>query len=57
MLFEERLVWVMRADHPMADQPLTIDRLCALPHIIIAMAELTRRWWTDRWSITDLSGG
>jgi DNA-binding transcriptional LysR family regulator len=38
-LFEERLVWVMRADHPMANEPLTIDRLCALPHIIIAMAE------------------
>jgi DNA-binding transcriptional LysR family regulator len=38
-LFDERLVWVMRADHPMADEPLTMDRLCALPHIIIAMAE------------------
>jgi DNA-binding transcriptional LysR family regulator len=38
-LFEERLVWVMRADHPMADEPLTLDRLCALPHIIIALAE------------------
>ena len=33
------MVWVLRADHPMADQPLTMDRLCALPHIIIAIAE------------------
>jgi DNA-binding transcriptional LysR family regulator len=39
VLFDERLVWVMRADHPMAGEPLTMDRLCALPHIIIAMAE------------------
>ena len=38
-LFEERLVWVMRAGHPAADQPLTMDVLCALPHIIIALTE------------------
>ncbi len=38
-LFEERLVWVMRADHPAADKPLSMEVLCALPHIIIAMAE------------------
>jgi DNA-binding transcriptional LysR family regulator len=38
-LFEERMVWVLRADNPMADEPLTMDRLCALSHIIIALAE------------------
>ena len=38
-LFDERLVWVIRADHPMADEPLTMDRLVALPHIIVAQVE------------------
>jgi DNA-binding transcriptional LysR family regulator len=38
-LFEERMVWVIRADHPMADQPLTMDALCDLPHILIVQAE------------------
>ncbi len=38
-LFDERMVWVLRTDHPMADQPLTMDGLCALPHIIIALTE------------------
>jgi DNA-binding transcriptional LysR family regulator len=38
-LFRDRMVWVMRADHPAAAEPLTMDRLCALPHIIIALAE------------------
>jgi DNA-binding transcriptional LysR family regulator len=38
-LFDERMVWVIRADHPMADQPLTMNRLCDLPHIIVAQVE------------------
>ena len=38
-LFEERMVWVMRADHPSAGEPLTMERLCALPQIILVMAE------------------
>jgi DNA-binding transcriptional LysR family regulator len=38
-LFEERMVWVLRTGHPMADQPLTMDGLCALPHILIALTE------------------
>jgi DNA-binding transcriptional LysR family regulator len=38
-LFDERMVWAIRADHPMADQPMTMDLLCALPHIIIAQME------------------
>jgi len=38
-LFEERLVWALRADHPLANEPLTLERLCTLPHIIIAMGE------------------
>lgn len=38
-LFQERMVWVMRADHPAAAEPLTLERLCALPQIILVMAE------------------
>ena len=38
-LFQERMVWVMRADHTMAREPLTMERLCALPQIILVMAE------------------
>lgn len=38
-LFDERLVWVIRADHPMAGRPLTMDGLCDLAHIIIAQVE------------------
>ena len=38
-LFEERMVWAIRSDHPMADLPLTMDRLCDLAHIIIAQVE------------------
>ena len=38
-LFDERMVWVIRANHPMADQPLTMDVLCDLPHIILAQVE------------------
>ena len=38
-LFEERMVWAIRADHPLADRPMTMDLLCELPHIIIAQME------------------
>jgi DNA-binding transcriptional LysR family regulator len=38
-LFEDRMVWVIRAGHPMAEQPLTMDRLVSLPQIIIAQVE------------------
>src|SRR5579875_2760748 len=38
-LFEDRMVWAIRADHPLAGRPLTMDRLCELPHIIIAQME------------------
>jgi DNA-binding transcriptional LysR family regulator len=38
-LFEERMAWAIRADHPMAHEPLTMDRLCEPPHIIIAQVE------------------
>jgi DNA-binding transcriptional LysR family regulator len=36
-LMQERMVWAMRADHPLASAPLTMERLCRLPHIILAI--------------------
>lgn len=38
-LFDERMVWALREDHPAAQAELSMERLCALPHIIIALAE------------------
>jgi DNA-binding transcriptional LysR family regulator len=38
-LFHERMAWVLRADHPAAIEPLTMERLCALPQIILVTAE------------------
>jgi len=38
-LFQERMIWVMRADHPLAPKPLTLDRLASSPHIVLSMAE------------------
>jgi DNA-binding transcriptional LysR family regulator len=38
-LFSDRLVWVVRKGHPAADLPLTLDRLGALGHIFVAIAD------------------
>ncbi len=38
-LFQEQMVWAMRADHPLASGPLTLDHLAASPHIVLSMAE------------------
>ena len=38
-LFQERMVWILRADHPLADAPLTMERLCTLPQVILVMGE------------------
>lgn len=35
-VFTDELVWVMREDHPVANQPLTLERLAELPHVQIA---------------------
>lgn len=37
-LFHERQVWVMRRSNAAAQQPLTLDRLAGLPHIIVSNA-------------------
>ncbi len=38
-LFEERLVWALRRDHPAASRPLTLDVLASLPHLIVSSAD------------------
>jgi len=40
VLVQETLVWVMRADHPMAQEPLTLERLAAIPHLVPGVAEM-----------------
>ena len=37
-LFQERLVWVARQAHPLANQPLTLDTLAEEPHLTISTA-------------------
>ncbi len=36
VIFEEQAVWVVRADHPVAGAPLTLETLASLPHVAIA---------------------
>lgn len=38
-LFRERLVWVLRRQHPAANAPLTLEALAKVPHIIVSNAE------------------
>ncbi len=38
-LLRDRLVWVLRADHPFAQEPLTLERLADLPHVVRAVTE------------------
>ena len=38
-LLRDRLVWVLRADHPLAQEPLTLERLASLPHLVRAVAD------------------
>jgi DNA-binding transcriptional LysR family regulator len=35
-LLQETRVWLIRADHPAAGEELTLERLAALPHLVIA---------------------
>ncbi|HEX4181011.1 MAG TPA: LysR family transcriptional regulator [Caulobacteraceae bacterium] len=37
-LFHDARVWVMRADHPAAAGPLTIQKLAAMAHVVMATA-------------------
>ena len=37
-LCRDEMVWVLRADHPAADKPLTLDLIARLPHLSVALA-------------------
>jgi DNA-binding transcriptional LysR family regulator len=37
-LYGDEMVWVLRADHPAADKPLTLDLIASLPHLSVALA-------------------
>ncbi len=39
VLLRDRLVWVLRADHPLAQEPLTLERLASLPHLVRAVTD------------------
>ena len=39
ILLEERMVWAMRADHPAAGRPLTLEALSELPLLVLAIGE------------------
>jgi DNA-binding transcriptional LysR family regulator len=36
-LYRDEMVWVLRADHPAADKPLTLDLIAQLPHLSVAL--------------------
>jgi len=38
-LLRDRLVWVLRADHPLAREKLTLERLASLPHLVRAVTD------------------
>ena len=38
-LLHDRLVWVLRADHPSAQEPLTLERLADLQHVVRAVTD------------------
>ena len=39
-LFEETVVWVVRAGHPAAKGPVSLEALCDIPHIMVATPKL-----------------
>lgn len=38
-LLQERHVWAIRADHPACAEPLTLERLASLPHLVRVLAD------------------
>jgi DNA-binding transcriptional LysR family regulator len=39
-VFDDTIVWVMRRDHPCANQPLTLDLLAALPQLAVVSGDV-----------------
>lgn len=46
-LYDERYVCMMRADHPDAGKPLSLDRFCALEHVLVSYEGESFRGVTD----------
>ena len=46
-LYDERYVCMMRADHPDAGKPITLDRFCALEHVLVSYEGESFRGVTD----------
>lgn len=46
-LYQEEYVCLMRADHPQAAVPLTLDRFCALEHVLVSWQGDSFRGVTD----------
>lgn len=46
-LYQEDYVCLMREDHPQASQPLTLDRFCALEHVLVSWQGDSFRGVTD----------
>ncbi len=38
-VYGDRLVWVMREDHPLAERPLTLERLAQAPHVVVVSSD------------------
>ena len=47
ILFEERFVCLVRKDHPLGRGRLTLDRYCALPHVLVAPRGTSREGAVD----------
>lgn len=41
VLYEDRYVYVMRADHPRAREPVTLDSFCAIPQVFLGYGTST----------------
>ena len=41
-LMTDKVVWAIRADHPLASGEFTIEKLSTLPHVVLAAADGTR---------------
>jgi DNA-binding transcriptional LysR family regulator len=56
VLAREKMVWVMRADHPAARQPLTVETLSGLCLLMIAIGDETRPAGQERRVLIDDGG-
>lgn len=41
LLYQDHYVYVLRKDHPLADQPVTLESFCATPHVFLGYGTST----------------